>query len=292
MVTLGLSSYLYTQMVNLQAQVAVLSTRVSGMTQQINVLNAQLNEKESQIQRYLTFINDLQSQVSNYREQNAQLESQISQLKADYQRLQSEQDILKGQYNYLQGQYNYLQSSYNSLNAENNQLRNLLDLYEKVPHSYYSSGNFFHHGNTYNELCSFLMWEFTLPRGYELGVFDCSEASSYLEWALENAGFNAYIAVGPTPWSQGSGYHAWVIAFTTDNYRVPIEATALTGGFNLLSLFMLRTPGIVYSQDPLIPGWQNYYGGYDRLFKNIYEAVRAYGSVQEWNWWDAYWGMP
>ena len=68
-----------------------------------------------------------------------------------------------------------------------------------MPHSYYSTDTFKHHENTWNDLDRFLTSEFKLPRDYELHVFDCSESSAYLEWALENAGFTAEIVVGPSP---------------------------------------------------------------------------------------------
>jgi len=232
-----------------------------------------------------TQVTDLQSRVSNYQMQNAQLEAQIRQLDANYWRLQEEQNALKDTY------YELLRS-YDELKAQNVQMRNLLDLYEKVPQGYYSSGTYSHHGNTLGELKYFLTWEFTLPRGHTPGVFDCSEASAYLEWALENAEFDACIAVGPTPFAPGSGYHAWVLAYTGDNYRIAIEATALTGENRFSNLFMLRVPGEVYWEDPFIPYWRNYYEGYDNVFRNIYEAVRVYGSVQEWNWWEGFWVLP
>jgi len=290
--TLGLSIYLYTQIISLQSNVSLLSTQIFSMAQQINGLQAQLNEKENQIQRYQTTINELNSQISNFRELNAQLESQINQLKVDYQKLQLEQNILQEKYGDLQTSYNNLQNSYKRLEAENSQLHNILNLYEKIPHDYYSSGSYKHHSNTYSELCSFLTLEFKLPRGYEKNVFDCSESSAYLEWALENAGFDAYIAVGRTPWNPESGNHAWVIVFTSDKYIVPIESTSLTGDLISNLLFLLfsggRTPGVIYSNDDV---WQNYSAGYDRLFKNIYDAVRNCGFIEEWDWWIGYWGF-
>jgi hypothetical protein len=147
----------------------------------------------------------------------------------------------------------------------------ILQQYEQVPHDYYYSGAFPYHSNTYAELCDFLDYEFEPITTYDADLFDCSEFSAYLEWALENAGFHAQIASGPTPWKQNSGYHAWVIV-TTKDYQIAIEAT--------------RTPSIVYKDELLVPSWQNYYYGYDRLYENIYEAVRSARSIQEWNWWD------
>jgi len=219
-----------------------------------------------------------------------ELESEYAGLQSDYDSLHSSYNSLRSDYDTLQGRMSELQSNYDELEAENEYLRGLLEQYEKVPHNYYSIGTFSRHANTYEELSSFLIWDFELPRGYERDVFDCSESAAYLEWALENAGFDAYIATGPTPWGPSSGYHAWVIVYTTD-YNVAIEATALTGGYKFLDLFLLRTPGVVYKDDSLIPGWENYYDGYDHLYKNIYLFIRAHGNIEECNWWEGYWGF-
>ncbi len=44
---------------------------------------------------------------------------------------------------------------------------------------------------------------------YKLDIFDCSEAAAHVEWALEISGFDAKIAVGPTPFDF-TGQHAWI----------------------------------------------------------------------------------
>jgi hypothetical protein len=219
-----------------------------------------------------------------------ELKAEYNVLQSNYHSLQSDYNSLHSDYSELQGRMSELQNSYNKLEAENENLHRLLEQYEKVPHDYYSIGAFQYHNNTYSELSKFLTLQFVLPRGYKVNVFDCSESAAYLEWALENAGFDAYIAVGPTPWDPDSGYHAWVIVYTTD-YKVAIEATALTGGYKFLSLFLFRTPGVVYKNDLLISGWENYYEGYDHLYKNIYQYIRAHGSIEECNWWEGYWGF-
>lgn len=186
----------------------------------------------------------------------------------------------------LQGEKFRLQSSYNRLEDENEDLQRLLDKYEQelVPHDYYSSNSFLHHSNTYSALCRFLESEVVLPSDYEPGVFDCTEASAYLEWALENAGFDAYIVVGPPPCPSDADYHAWVIAYTEDPYKVAIEATALEA--EGVIYFFTRTPGVRLSDDP---GFENYYNGYDYSYENIYECIRSSKSVEEWNWWEEYW---
>lgn len=224
---------------------------------------------------------DLNTVQANY----AQLQGSYNSLESTYWALSDNYESLQADYDALQESYTELQNSYYGLEAENANLRSLLEQYEQVPHDYYSAGAFAHHSNTYTELCHFLDSEFVSPRKYEVDVFDCSESSAYLEWALENAGFDAWIASGPTPWDPSSGYHAWVIVYTKE-YRVAIEATALTGWDKFFSIFLFRTPGIVYSEDPLVSGSQNYYDGYDRLYKNVYEAIRHDRSIGQWNWWE------
>ena len=159
-----------------------------------------------------------------------------------------------------------------------------------MPHSYYSTDAFTRHSNTWEELGEFLTYEFRLPRKYEVDVFDCSESSAYLEWALETAGFDAEIASGPTPWDTTSGYHAWVIVHT-EEYKVAVEATALTGKHYLGYLYWNRIPGVVYSQDRFIDGWENYYDGYDETYKNIYYAIRDDYATEQWDWWVGFWGF-
>jgi len=153
-----------------------------------------------------------------------------------------------------------------------------------VPHSYYPTDTFKPQRNTWERLTRFLS-EFRLPAYYELDVFDCSESAAYVEWALENAGFMADIVIGPDP-SDDVGYHAWIIVETID-YQVAIEATALSGRGRYVWYSWGRVPGIIYSEDTLIDGWENYYEGYDERFENIYMAIRQYGNGQQWDWWEA-----
>lgn len=227
---------------------------------------------------------DYQSLISDFNS----LDSSQNSLQSDYQLLESDYQSLRSDYNTSQGRISELQYSNSRLQDELDELQRLLDQYEKVPHSYYSTSPFSHHPNTRGEFFSFLTSGFILPRGYEVNVFDCSESAAYVEWALENAGFDAYIAVGPTPWDPISGYHAWVLVdFIEDGeeYRVAIEATALTGEYHGPSgtTLFLNIPSLVCGI--------NYYEGYDYIFQNIYQAIRQRVSVEEWNWWQGYWGF-
>jgi len=234
-------------------------------------------------------INNLKNKVRDLESDYAGLQSDYNSSQGNYTSLQSNYSSLRSDYDILQGRMSELQSNNDELEAENENLSRRLEQYEKVPHSYYSIGTFSRRANTYEELESFLTRDFELPRSYERDVFDCTESSAYLEWALENAGFDARIANGPTPWDP-SDYHAWVIVYTTDG-EVAIEATELTGESKLHNLFLGRTPGIVNEDDPLIPYWEDYYEGYDYLYKNIYECIRECEGIEEWNWWEGYWGF-
>lgn len=221
--------------------------------------------------------------------------TQIESLKMQVATLESEQDSLANQLNQKNQQISSLQSEISSLEyqlyqkeSQISELNRLLNLYEQVPHGYYDTNQFRNHANTVSELEDFLAYEFELPTEYEKGVFDCSESSAYLEWALEDAGFNAWIISGPTPWASGD-YHAWIHVYTTE-YTVAIESTALTGGLisKLTYLLFRDAPGIIYSDDEY---GQQYYHGYDSRFKNIYSAVKYDKSIREWNWWSVV-GFP
>lgn len=272
--------------------------QINVLVDALNDLNARYYYLLSQYNSLTVTYNSLQSDYDSLASSHTTLQSQYDSLTATYTELDSKYDTLETKYNELDSDYDKLewrmsdlQSRYNSVQSENSRLQSLLDEYEKVPNGYYSSGDFQHHSNTLDQLFSFLKYEFHLPRGYQTHVFDCSESTAYLEWALENAGFGARIAVGRAPWNPTSGYHAWVIAYTADNYRVAIEATALTGESVLSQSLMGRTPGVIYSNDSLVSSWQNYYEGYDNLYQNIFRAIRSDKSVGEWNWWVGYWGF-
>lgn len=250
--------------------------RIFDLTKQVYTLNY----------NYATLLSNYNTLNSNYQV----LQSSYNTLKSDFESLKSDYDSLQSDYYQMQGRMDELESRNSELRAENQDLQRQLDQYEKVPHAYYYRSSFLHHSNTYEELCQFLTYEFKIPRDYELGIFDCSESAAYLEWALETAGFDARIVVGPTPWNPASGYHAWVIAYP-EGYRVAIEPTALSGEYILLELLTGRTPGIIYGNDPVISCWQNYYEGYDDQFKNIYIAIGNSGRLEEWNWWEGFWGF-
>ncbi|MFC1871339.1 hypothetical protein ACFLYF_02940 [Chloroflexota bacterium] len=216
---------------------------------------------------------------------HAKLQSDYNSHQSRYNTLEADYRSLGSNYDSLQGETSELRRSYERLEIERENMRKLLEQYEKVPGGYYSTGAFPPRPNTYHELLQFLSSGFRMPKNYQANVFDCTESSAYLEWALESAGFDARIAFGLTPWDPVAGNHAWVMVFTPE-YKVAIEATALTGEYNVL-----QPTGIVYPDDTLIPGADRYYDGYDQLFENVFQAIGKFGSTREWNWWEGYWGF-
>jgi len=242
----------WTKIISLTEKIYELERNYTALQSSYGSLDANFKQLQS---NYNCLISNYNSLDSNYK----QLKSDHDDLDSKYKLLESDYESLQLDYDKLEERVSALWISNSQLEAENKALKNtvdqqkrIIDQYEKVPHSYYSAGGFTRHPNTWGELTKFLSLEFVLPKNYQLNVFDCSESAAYLEWALENAGFQAEIATGRTPWNPTSGYHAWVIAYTQE-YKVAIEATALTGEFNLLFLLVGRVPGVITYNDPLIP---------------------------------------
>ena len=135
-----------------------------------------------------------------------------------------------------------------------------------VPNPYYTH-NSSYENKTYGDLNRFidgfeyptkLVWSLA-PISVE--AFDCSEASAYLEWALENAGFRAFIAT-----SRGQ-HHAWVIVkdikiSENETKEFAIESTTLE-----------------------ITHCKARYRSFDMLHDTIYEALEHH-PYSEYNWWD------
>ena len=100
---------------------------------------------------------------------------------------------------------------------------------------------------------------------YVSDEFDCSEMSAYLEWKLENEGYNTLIVTGDSPF--GLGKHAWLLVQTSVEGYMPVEPT---------------TYSIVYWWDTY---FDNYFV-YDYEFENIQEALDY--SPNEFDWWKDY----
>jgi hypothetical protein len=235
----------------------------------------------------------LQTDYTNLKNNYVKLQDDYDKLNSEYKQLLLSQEDWKNKYNSLNEEYIALKAKYEALEEEKNELKKkisdleyLVKQYESVPHKYYDT-DLFHSSGKASELLDILRQAHNmLSRDYKVGVFDCSESSAFIEWVLEDAGYDAYIAVGPAPWDPKGGYHAWVLAYTTDGYVAAIECTITTSSRSWIELELLSY-GIIYSNDPNAKG---YYEGYDKKLKNIYIAIRD-SSIFEWNWWEGYWGF-
>lgn len=96
---------------------------------------------------------------------------------------------------------------------------------------------------------------------YKAGSFDCGEMSAFLEWYLENEGWNTVIVVGDTP--SGSGRHAWLLVETSEEGWMPVEATQWE---------------VVYWDSPLFDA----YWDYEYKFEDIQEALSYDASGFIW----------
>ncbi len=199
-----------------------------------------------------------------------------------YYALKQDYENLKKSYQELDENYQSLQQDYQKLKIENQALQTMLQGYAGIPPGYYATDAYPNHQNTLEELERFISQEFNPPLGYEEGVFDCSDSSAYLEWALEDAGFDAYIVVGACPWDPSRGSHAWVLVRTDEGEWVAIEATH--------GWIVYKDYTSEYSRWCSEECYQRYYS-YDEMYSNIYQAVERYYpyyGYSEWDWWREY----
>lgn len=177
-----------------------------------------------------------------------------------------------------------------AIDSSNNETAREISFYfddpaDEIPRDYYE-GFSKTYSNTLGDLKSYLgylMRFVETPGEYKRGVLDCSESAALLEHHLQNSGFDAYIAVGPSPW--GKGYHAWVIVKAQDG-TVAVEPTIWLGypghaGFladigEKIGWLLGFQPGVTTNPK---------YFKYDHLYDDVYGAVRADGSDEEWDWW-------
>jgi len=191
-------------------------------------------------------LEDIEVEKKNLEKKVEELEREKWQLIQKLDQLEKENEELKNQLS--------------DLNLKVLELEDKLRLYEQVPHGYYSTNFFPEYGNTVEDLKAFLS-KLKLPHKYERETFDCSEISAYVEWALEDAGFDAYIVLAED--------HAWnMVKVAGATYYVDMSS-----GKPYIFKSDKRYPKIV------------------KVFKNIYEAVDYYHSVKEWDWWSVV-GFP
>jgi len=165
-----------------------------------------------------------------------------------------------------------------------------------ISKNYYKKDKLPNRPNTYSNLKKFLKSRVGLS-GYNINKYDCSEMSAFLEWRLEDAGFDAYIAEGPVPWDKKKGLHAWIFVWTWKNEQriwVPIEAAdprffdvdeGVTTG-KILSRW-LETPGVVTgSKFNQFSKYYLQYFKYDHLYSSIYDIPES--KLHEYDWWNVF----
>ena len=144
------------------------------------------------------------------------------------------------------------------------QIDNIITPFEdRIPPNYYISHN---STKTFTDLVNFID-DFSYPRKLNwdnpIDIFDCSESSAYLEYKLEESGFDAVIAI--------DSRHAWVVVWNiTKNNQTKdyaIEATTLA-----ISHHKAR------------------YRSHNDVYEDIYEAIDGYFFFKhryyEFNWWN------
>jgi len=218
--------------------------RNSTLQDRINTLDTEANILQSQVYDLTGEKNVLQNEVDSLNTENDDLQTQVDLLETENEDLQSEKTQLEGEVSSLESQLEYLQWI-----AEENSFD-----------FYYASLAEQRFG--VDDLAEYLdRWQW-IDGTYVEGVFDCSEMSAYIEWKLENEGYNTIIVAGTSPW--GGGYHAWLLVETSEGHYMPVEATEYD---------------IVYWSDPY---FDNYFT-YDHQFETIQDALEY--SYEEFDWW-------
>jgi len=216
-----------------------------SLQRQIDSLESDNTELNTQTSSLQTEKNSLKDQVSALRADKLELQSQVNALEMENSQLEGETDSLESEITDLEWEIFHLQQS-----AEEGQFE-----------FYYASRAKQRFG--VDDLDEYLdRWEW-IEGTYVKGVFDCSEMSAYMEWRLENEGYNTVIVCGESPW--GGGYHAWLLVETSEGAYMPVEATEFD---------------VVWWSDAY---FDNYFE-YDHLFENIHEALDY--SYNEFDWWN------
>ncbi|KAF5415448.1 MAG: hypothetical protein C5S48_05920 [Candidatus Methanogaster sp.] len=108
---------------------------------------------------------------------------------------------------------------------------------------------------------------------YQEDYFDCSEMSAFMEWYLEGHGVDTVIAAGERnqlhnisaggfEYEKGTGDHAWIVA-------------KISGESVLIEPTLAR----------VVPKSIEKYYIADTTYHDIYDAVSASRSVEEYDWW-------
>jgi len=182
-------------------------------------------------------VNSLQNEVDHLTVENDFLQNEVDYLTVENDFLQNEVDYLTVEYEYLEWQLDQAQFDFYYVFPPEQQF-GVYTLAEWIGSGYWIDP-------------------------YEMGVFDCGEMSAYMEWELENLGWNTLIVVGDAPF--GDGYHAWILVEVEQEGYIPVETTSME-----------------------IIWWENLYFDnyfvYDYAFEDIRDAL-AYNE-SEFDWWE------
>lgn len=113
---------------------------------------------------------------------------------------------------------------------------------------------------------------------YELDVYDCSEMSAYMEWKLENLGFNATVCSADNFRDSGVG-HAWIKVDLEHTKPCYVETTALSNTIGVPYGTIIR------GNDRDAEKYENY-SRYDRIYEDIYQLT-ANRRTSEFDWWNS-----
>ncbi len=210
----------------------------------------------------------LEIDLKVYEKSNERVLAKNEELWNNLTRIKKENDELRMKIQMLESENRQLKEKVNELNSELKSLRNLVEELKKVPKGHYSTDFFRDRVSSVAELKNFLKTEFFLPHGYSEGVFDCSEIAAYTEWALEDAGFDAYIVQGYYSVNGVTRGHAWVM--------VEVAGTTYYVDPTVMRKSDDRTLLILPEKYRIRP---------TAVFENIYEAIEHDGSAEEWDWW-------
>jgi len=264
-----------------------LGAELTHMKLEYNALSDSYNDLKQQFETVSSKYEKIRREYDSLKRNLEEIQTKYDEARSSAQQWKTKYENLQQKYDELEFNNKMLTQRVNELEKKVDELENLLKQYEQVPHGYYET-DLFHSDGTAGDIINVLRQAHQmLARDYKEDVFDCSESAAFIEWVMEDAGYDARIAVGPAPWDPKAGYHAWVIVYTKDGYVAAIEPTITTRSLSIIELELLSY-GIIYGNDEHAKG---YYEGYDHLFKNIYYAIRYCGSVEEWNWWEGYWGF-
>ncbi len=240
----GQMGNLQTEKSSLQKQVSNLHVEKSKLQSQVSLMEAWLEGNKTQLQSATNERKLLQtwldSNVTNYESQVGNLNSQIISLEAQITSLQDEMALLEDEVDWL---------------------HSLISGYDQEIFFFYYVKPEEQKFGVYDLEDELYGLEWIEP--YQEGVFDCSEMSAYLEWHLENEGWNTVIVAGDSPF--GSGKHAWLLVETSTDHYMPVESTNIE---------------VVWWEDPY---FDNYWT-YDYVFETILDAL-AY-SETEFDWWN------